>query len=323
MDTLILKYIEQLLYTHDCVIVPNFGGFIVNYVPANIHFIEGQIHPPRKRVSFNQKLTTNDGLLANHIAQMQNLPYKVAVQKIEQFVQQLGLELVRRQVLQLPTIGKLYFNSEAKLEFVPESTNFLRDAYGLPSIQATPIIRQRPIAEPSHTVAAPAMSVQVSPRTAAVSGVVLLAILPLAWWIFSNPTAQHNASTTQHASTLPTEFIRPTPQPLEDNPVTVESEPTEPTTDEDTARRPVPRPNLEKSANAQTYVIVIGAFSDQANAKRTLRKLENEGYFPDLATTHNGLQRIGIQITCSPNELNLHLADIRKKFNKKAWVIKE
>lgn len=320
MDTLILKYIEQLLYTHDCVIVPNFGGFIVNYVPANIHFIEGQAHPPRKRVSFNQKLTTNDGLLANHIAQIHNLPYKVAVQKIEQFVQQLGMELVRRQVLQLPNIGKLYFNSEAKLEFVPESTNFLRDAYGLPSVQAAPILRQRPIAEPSHTIAAPATSVQVSPRTAAVSGVVLLAILPLAWWLFSNPLAQPtnpNNTTTQQAASIPTELLQPMPTASDDTaPEVIENDTP---SAEDTTRRPV----AEKAANAQTYVIVIGAFSDQANAKRTLRKLENEGYFPDLATTHNGLQRIGIQITCSPNELNLHLADIRKKFNRKAWVIKE
>lgn len=77
------------------------------------------------------------------------------------------------------------------------------------------------------------------------------------------------------------------------------------------------------SPNAKTYIIVIGAFAEQKYVDRSLRLLKKEGYFPNIVTTGKGLQRIGVEITCTQEELKLHLKDIRRKFHPDAWVVKD
>ena len=59
------KSISELLYQFDCVIIPDFGGFVANYAGAKIQPIQNTFTPPSKQISFNRNLTSNDGLLAN------------------------------------------------------------------------------------------------------------------------------------------------------------------------------------------------------------------------------------------------------------------
>jgi hypothetical protein len=37
METKIEQYISELLYKHECVIVPQFGGFVARHLPASIN----------------------------------------------------------------------------------------------------------------------------------------------------------------------------------------------------------------------------------------------------------------------------------------------
>ena len=62
------KYIKDLLYRHECVILPNLGAFVARHTPSNIDESNSIIHPPSKIISFNAGIKENDGLLANHIA---------------------------------------------------------------------------------------------------------------------------------------------------------------------------------------------------------------------------------------------------------------
>ena len=45
-------YISELLYRHDCVILPGLGGFITNYRSAQIHPVSHTLRPPSKSISF-------------------------------------------------------------------------------------------------------------------------------------------------------------------------------------------------------------------------------------------------------------------------------
>ena len=49
------KYIEDLLYRNECVVIPNFGAFITSTNSTNINS-EGVFTPPSKSISFNKKL---------------------------------------------------------------------------------------------------------------------------------------------------------------------------------------------------------------------------------------------------------------------------
>ena len=57
------QHIEALLLENDCVIIPDFGGFIAHYSPAKIDSDTGQFLPPCRTIGFNAQLILNDGLL--------------------------------------------------------------------------------------------------------------------------------------------------------------------------------------------------------------------------------------------------------------------
>ena len=61
MNKTISKYISELLFLHDCVIIPEFGGFVGNNKSAVLNEITRTISPPSKEILFNLNLQTNDG----------------------------------------------------------------------------------------------------------------------------------------------------------------------------------------------------------------------------------------------------------------------
>ena len=80
------KHIKDLLYRYDCVIVPDFGGFIANHVSAKVDLRTHQFTPPGRSISFNSNLKRNDGLLADRIADINDISYTVARDTINTFL---------------------------------------------------------------------------------------------------------------------------------------------------------------------------------------------------------------------------------------------
>ena len=139
------KYIFELLHQHDCVIVPQFGGFVARYKNATIHPVQHLFSPPSKIVAFNSELTTNDGLLANYISQKLLLSYTDSCKLINDFVTLCKAQLETNQRLQIEKIGVLFFDPEKNLQFIPaDDENFLTDSFGLSTVQSPAIQRDRP-----------------------------------------------------------------------------------------------------------------------------------------------------------------------------------
>ncbi len=55
------RHIEVLLLEHDCVIIPQLGGFVAQYVSSHRVTAEQTIYPPFRTVGINAQLTLNDG----------------------------------------------------------------------------------------------------------------------------------------------------------------------------------------------------------------------------------------------------------------------
>ena len=53
----IITHIERLLLTHDCVILPKFGGFVLQILPATYEEEEHSFRPMRKEVMFKCNAT--------------------------------------------------------------------------------------------------------------------------------------------------------------------------------------------------------------------------------------------------------------------------
>ncbi len=135
-------YIADLLYSYDCVIVPEFGGFVANYAPAQVHAIQHKFTPPSKKISFNKNLTNNDGLLGNHIAERRSITYHEANELVKAFVNQSVSGLKQGDKIHIEKVGTLYLDPEQNIQFKAEESNdFLLDSFGLKSFRSSPIKR--------------------------------------------------------------------------------------------------------------------------------------------------------------------------------------
>lgn len=56
------RHIEILLLSNDCVIVPDFGGFMAHHVDARYDEADGTFLPPLRTLGFNPQLKMNDSL---------------------------------------------------------------------------------------------------------------------------------------------------------------------------------------------------------------------------------------------------------------------
>ena len=53
------RYISDLLYRYECVIIPEFGAFLTQNVSAKVHESTNAFYPPKKALSFNEQLKNN------------------------------------------------------------------------------------------------------------------------------------------------------------------------------------------------------------------------------------------------------------------------
>ncbi|MBR1548916.1 MAG: SPOR domain-containing protein [Prevotella sp.] len=130
------RHIEILLLDNDCVIVPDFGGFVAHHVPARYDEQERMMLPPARTVGFNPLLRMNDSLLVHSYMTAYDISYPEAMRRIEQEVDQMRQELQGCGHFSLHDVGTLSMNAEGNCEFAPAEAGILTPAYyGLDSVQ--------------------------------------------------------------------------------------------------------------------------------------------------------------------------------------------
>ncbi|AKD04824.1 SPOR domain-containing protein [Pontibacter korlensis] len=139
------KHIKSLLYDHDCVIIPDFGGLIARYVPARINPVKHTLAPPSKKIAFNEKLVLNDGLLISTIAHHNNITKAESQQWVAEFVHKAKESLHHEKRFELNDIGVFRYNAERRLVFeYMEADNMLEASFGLPELIARPVKVEEP-----------------------------------------------------------------------------------------------------------------------------------------------------------------------------------
>lgn len=125
------QYIQELLFQHECVTIPNFGAFLSHSVSAKIIPVNGRFVPPKKEIGFNSLLKSNDGVLAHYIAQKENSSYEQALRRVEKEVI-VWKQRLNTQHLIFSGIGEMRLNSFKKIEFLPfGKINFELESFGL------------------------------------------------------------------------------------------------------------------------------------------------------------------------------------------------
>ena len=135
----IFKDVAKLLHSNECVIVPNFGAFVLKAKSAYIQ--KNEFFPPSKYVSFNAMLKDNDGLLAKHISVERKISYKKSLKLISEEVIYFKKSLSKDLIIDTKSLGIFELKEKETLVFNPDfSINFDNKVFGLKSFVREPML---------------------------------------------------------------------------------------------------------------------------------------------------------------------------------------
>ena len=302
----VAAYIRELLFGHDCVIIPGFGGFIGNYTPARIDRSTDTFYPPVKKISFNRNLNHNDGLLVGKISGSNKINYGDARNLVEEFVAGIRKELEKGEKVVFDNIGSFVNNHEGNIQFEPDSSvNYHLDSYGLEPFQCMPLegydVRKRILRNIEKDPVKQASIRKIMWRAAVI--VPLLSLIV--------------------AVSLKTELFRTKVEATTMNPlVTAEFENNKKAVDESNSIR---APQIKENAkpvftevstaevavpvatSVSAYYVITGSFKSKENAESQVNMLKEEGFSPEIVPLDNGFYRV-----CALQCGDLKTADIKK-----------
>ncbi|MBP6730815.1 MAG: hypothetical protein KA149_02085 [Chitinophagales bacterium] len=335
-------YISELLFEHDCVIIPNFGGFICNYKPADIHPVQNTIAPPSKSISFNRNLQTNDGLLVNYIAVSQNISFDAAYDVVSNWVISSKQLLMQKEELRLKNVGRFISDLEGNVQFTPfEEVNYLKSSYGLKTITALPVLHRRgkQIEFTEKFVDETKHAIEITRSTWRIAATVLLlislvAFAELMWMGVSIKPLQLNEASVfgfiENVFKTPTPEFKPIAIEVVSNTTTEVNRIAQDTVTiaPDAAINETTSTSKEESytpsvSNGPTYYIVIGAFGEQKNVEAAKRRLQQR--FPDSVIYEDRgrkVTRLGYSIGTDYNKAMEQL-DAAKAEDSSYWLLKK
>jgi cell division septation protein DedD len=160
----IAKYIGDLIFDYECVVIPGLGGFISTEKSAVINVNTNQFAPPSKEIHFNVHLKANDGLLISYVARNEGISFKSAKQKIDKFVLLCNNALEDGKRISFSKIGFIFQDEEKNIVFKQDETiNYNADAFGMSSF-ISPAIRRSSSEEKIKEVFAKKTSEHTEPK---------------------------------------------------------------------------------------------------------------------------------------------------------------
>lgn len=330
----------ELLYTHDCVVIPGVGGFLLNYSAATIHPVQHFFQPPSRTIAFNSALNSNDGLLASAISSKLGISFSDSMEKVRSYALDINLKLQTAGSFQFELLGRLLSTPDGLVSFEPEKgLNLLADAYGLPSFSSPAINRgtYHPTQPSGRLNRKPKRNSAALPVFARWV-LMILPIIAVGSWLYFNAGPSHiqpadKASFGFESLTQPVDS-KPAPETISNqaetpNDVLPDVRPSKLKEEPVTEAEPVsPAPEGKGSEvfdcqEGRCYCIVVGCFANQSNVDNMLVRLEKLG----IAGFADGLTASGLRRVCAGKYPNYQkaVADlelIRVQVANDAWLYK-
>lgn len=315
----IASYISELLYSHNCVIIPGFGGFVASYRPSVADTKKHVYYPPSKFIAFNENLQTNDGLLAHHISLKRHVPYEEALDFIKAFAQNLKEQLASRRKVAIADIGSFSLVKD-RLVFEPSQNNFLANSFGLSPVQATPVKRLQTIERAQRELTNEGHKNPVRRiRTAAAAIVILfLAASGILYWQLNKENSQANESSLNPFSDTFDARVNPE----------VETESLAAPKDTIVFRSQINKPaKVVKTpepvdASDPAYHIIGGAFQQGENAEKYIQELKKKGIDAFLLPKQKDeLYRVSLGRFDDKTTAVTRLQHIKNHINNEAWIL--
>ncbi|WP_299527705.1 SPOR domain-containing protein [uncultured Lutibacter sp.] len=304
----IANYISDLLYRYECVIIPNFGGFVTNKISAKVNHFTHTFYAPSKQLTFNSHLQNNDGLLANYIATTENISYSEANAIIEEQVATWNHSLIKEE-LELDNIGSFHLNSEGQLIFEPNTVvNYLTSSFGLNSYVSPAVkrIAYKEKVKQLETIAPILPSEENKRKTPvfikyAAAAAIIFALGTVGWkeyqkFEYNNLVAKSNEQQQQVEKTIQeATFV---------------------------ISNPLPTITLNVAKETYNYHIIAGAFREPENAEKKLHQLLEKGFNAKILGINKwNLTQVSYESFNALNEAINTLNTIKETDSEDAWLL--
>ena len=302
------NYISDLLYRYECVIVPNFGGFVTNEISAKVNHFTHTFHAPSKQLSFNAHLQNNDGLLVNYVASAEKISYSKALEVIEGEVA-LWKSTIATEEFEIENIGSLHLSTEGKYIFEPLNTvNYLTSSFGMSSYVSPAVkrIEYKEKVKQLETVAPIIPSEENKRKTPAflkyaATAAIIFALGSVGWNQYQNIEYSNLVADAEQQQQKVDKTIQEATFIIEN---------------------PLPTITLNVTKETFNYHVIAGAFREPANAEKKLNQLIKKGFKAKILGVNKwNLTQVSYGSFNSKNEAINSLNSIKKSESKDAWLL--
>jgi nucleoid DNA-binding protein len=338
MEKQISIVINELLYNHDCVIIPGFGGFVSRQISAQINFNLNTITPPSKSVLFNKNLVNNDGLLANSLIEKLNISYADAIIHLNKYTENCHKSLHQNLRLEIENIGVLYLDLEKNIQFEPkENLNFAMNSFGLTTLYAQQFTsdelssNKKEVNFKDRKVKSESKKRPFSNTIKKVSfSILTLLIIGLAFLLSTNVAPKNSYLASINPFTTK-ELPHYKEIKFETTKITEKNKTETPSINEDLKKivfgyvnEAIEKNNAVITEKKQSiigkYEVIIGCFKEKSNAERLINKLNTDNINAGISGVNaKGLFIVSTGGFDTKNSAEILLNNVRRSFPS-AWV---
>ncbi len=355
------RHIEALLLDNDCVIVPDFGGFVAHHVCARYDEEDRSWLPPMRTLGFNPQLRINDSLLAQSYVSIYDISYPEALRRIEDEVEELKRQLSNKGHYSLDNIGTLSINDESNYDFEPCEGGILTpDVYGLGCCEfftlkdtrnakpTTPdylsVASEKSTKEPKETLeekeekptdlleftdeGEPSDIRTIHIRMSWVRNTIAAAAAIIAFFVMATPIANSDLRTRTMSHLQNNLLYKLIPQDTNMAPASpvVDTIPTQvASAQRTTAADTLATAKTPSAATTSTsFCIVFASHVKMSNAEEYVEELKKRGYDDAAVYVHNKVVRVVYGSYDTENEAYRQLKKLNSKEEfSQAWVYKK
>jgi hypothetical protein len=340
----IVEHIEKLLRTHDCVTIPHFGGFVLQWFPSSV---EGDLfHPMHRSILFNATLQHTDGLIQESYMKAYGVEYHEAELMVEEDADTLRSQLEKSRTVPFGEIGLFKLGKEDQIIFQPcINESFDAASYGLTDFHfpLLPVLEQREVEKKildvkrgvRHDVYYIPVSRKLLHVAASIAAAVALFFListpvkdvnPSAYTASFVPSALVSEEISQPSDSVqPTDSTAVALESTEDqNSVNAETTVAAPQTTTQSVATPALQPESPKpeaSVRTKWFHAVIGSFPSESAAKSYLSHINHSKYPHANIINRDGKYRIYADRFDNRTAAESYIENLRSSSNyQDAWL---
>lgn len=309
-------YIKELIINHECIILPEFGGFETSYTPARFDSGLKKMLPPTKVVVFKPEYKKGGEILFNHLCVKLNIDSETGKKMVNDYVTDLKTRLRNKEKIFLEGIGILKTGISGELIFESfDDENYLVDSFGLDAFE----IKEEEIIKEKDTsrFQIPVIASRNNTLGFVIVGIIVISILMAITVLLSTKFDLYlfnlgDKSKQTDYLIIGGDSSRNSNTRLEkqiDNFTSVKSALSYSGAKMDTNKQ-----------SLKNYLLVVGSFKNLSNARELYNDLIEEGYPAEIIEDDNNF-RVCLGAFEEKNTAMDELQRLRRQINRSVWLL--